>query len=106
MKVLLISLEPERFRWFMITHWVLCPDNWSEAELFIEKNIVIRQGKSGTSFPGVVLRVVRGSLDQLFSQIGYDKLIPVAVDQGSAKEIVQKSIGTHEKYAAIKWKTS
>jgi len=86
-----------------MTHWVLCPNNWSEAELFMGRNIVIRQGQSGTSLLGVASQVIQGSLDQLFDQIGYDKLIPVATDQKLAKDIIQKSIGNHERYVAIEW---
>ncbi len=106
MRVLEIPLEAKRFRWFLMTHWVLCPDNWSEKDLSLRREVLIRQGKSDTAFSGIVVKVVRGSLDQVFSKIDHNQLIPESEDQSMAKAMIKKFIGTYEKYVAIRWEES
>jgi len=106
MRTLEIPLEAKRFRWFLTTHWVLCPDNWSEKDLSLRRNVLIRQGKSGAASLGIAVKVVRGSLDQVFSKIDHNQLIPESKDQSVAKMMARKFIGTHKKYVAIRWEES
>lgn len=108
MGILEIPLGPERFRWFMMTHWVLCPDNWSGKILYPGKNILIRQGKSGTALPGIAVRVVRGSLNQVLNKVDHEQLIPGSGDRGNARAMAQKFVGTDNtrRYVAIKWRVN
>jgi hypothetical protein len=106
MRVLEIPLGAKQFRWFLMTHWVLCPDNRSEKGLSLRRGVLIRQGKSGAAFLGIAVKVVRGSLDQVFSKINHNQLIPESEDQSMAKAMIKKFIGTHEKYVAIRWEES
>jgi hypothetical protein len=104
-KFLLIALGPERFRWFMMTHWVLCPDDWPSDVLFLGRKVVVRRGKSGISLPGMVVNIARGSLNQIFNKIGHKNLVPVVEDRSSARAMAQRFIGTHNRYVAFKWRT-
>ncbi len=106
MRVLLIPLGLEQFRWFMMAHWVLCHDKWPRGALSIGGEVVIRQGKSGVSLPGTVSNLVRGSLNQVLSKVGHDKLVPMAGDRSLAKVMAQKFIGTYDRYVAFKWRTN
>ncbi len=106
MRILEIPLEAKRFRWFLMTHWVLCPDNWPEKSLSLRRRVLIRQGKSGAASLGIAVKVVRGSLDQVFKEVSHNQLIPESKDQSVAKMMARKFIGTCEKYVAIRWEES
>ncbi len=101
-----IRLGSERFTWFMNTHWVLCPDNWSGMKLFPGREIVIRRGKSGMALSGIALKVVRGSLNQVFNKIDHKQLIHGSGDRGTARAMAQTFVGTCKRYVAIEWKTN
>lgn len=103
MRILEISLEAKQFRWFLMTHWVLFPDNWSEKDLFLRRDILIRQGESDTAFSGTIVEVVRGSLDQVFKEVSHNQLIPESKDRSMTEAMIKKIIGTCKEYVAIRW---
>jgi len=74
--------------------------------VFPGRNVIVRQGKSGTAYSGTVVKVARGSLDQVFREVGHSEIIPQSVNRGTAKAMAEKFIGTCEKYVAIKWEKS
>ncbi len=74
---------------------------WNRNQIYTGRGVTLSCGYSGPRLPGVIGKVIFGSLNGLFKKVSFKKIEPSAKNRAEAIKINFKLLGRSPKYVAF-----